>query len=174
MGNETPTSPESAVLRTVRTVLLGIVAFGIIGTSLELTLLGHFEEPAQGAPLIVLTGCLAATVWQFLAPSATSVRVLRVALTLLILTAIAGVGYHFQGNLDFKRELYPELGGLALFVESITGVTPVFAPGSMLLLGFIGYTHTFRHPCLTGGAIRNGGVRRRAGAGSPERRRWRR
>ena len=65
------------------------------------------------------------------------------------MTALVGVGLHFQGNLEFKRELYPELAGLDLFVESVTGVTPVFAPGSMLLLGLIGLTHTFPDPCLT-------------------------
>ena len=149
-GHETPTSRESAVLRKVRIMLLGIVALGITGTSVELTLLGHFEEPAQSVPLVVLSGCLAVIIWHFLSPTATSVRMTRVAMMLLIVTAVVGVGLHFQGNLEFKRELYPELAGLDLFVESVTGVTPVFAPGSMLLLGFIGLTHTFRDPCLTG------------------------
>ncbi len=148
-GKETPTSRESAVLRKVRIMLLGIVALGITGTSVELTLLGHFEEPAQSVPLIVLSGCLAVIIWHFLSPTATSVRMTRVMMMLLIVTAIAGIGYHFLGNLEFKRELYPELAGMDLFVESVTGVTPVFAPGSMLLLGFIGLTHTFRDPCLT-------------------------
>ena len=59
-------------------------------------------------------------------------------MTLLIVTSLVGIGFHFVGNLEFKRELYPELEGLALFLESVTGVTPVFAPGSMLLLGLIG------------------------------------
>lgn len=151
MGGEPPPARDPGALRTVRTVLLGIIAFGITGTSLELTLLGHFEEPAQGAPLIVLSGCLAVTIWQFLAPTATSIRVMRVVMTVLIVTAVVGVGYHFLGNLEFKRELYPELEGLELLVESVTGVTPVFAPGSMLLLGFVGFTYTYRHPRLAEG-----------------------
>ena len=149
--SETPTKGEPAVLRTVRTVLLAIVAFGVVGMGVELTLLGHFEEPVQGAPLIVLAGCLAVTTWQFLGTTATSIRAMQVLMALLIVTAFAGVGYHFLGNLEFKRELYPELAGLDLFVESVTGVTPVFAPGSMLLLGFVGLTAAYRHPCLTRG-----------------------
>jgi len=148
-GNKTPASRESTVLRRVRIMLLGIVALGITGTSVELTLLGHFEETAQSVPLVVLSGCLAVIIWHFLSPTAVSVRMTRVAMMLLIVTALVGVGLHFQGNLEFKRELYPELAGLDLFVESVTGVTPVFAPGSMLLLGLIGLTHTFRDPCLT-------------------------
>lgn len=168
-GHETPTSQESSVLRKVRSMLLGIVALGITGTSVELTLLGHFEEPAQSIPLIVLAGCLAVIIWHFLSPTATSVRMTRVMMMLLIVTAIAGVGYHFLGNLEFKRELYPEFEGLELLVEAVTGVTPVFAPGSMLLLGFIGLTHTFRDPCLTGGRARaeKSGVQQLADARFP-------
>lgn len=147
-GHETPTSREPGVLRKVRSMLLGIAALGMTGTSVELTLLGHFAEPAQSVPLVVLAACLAVTIWHFLSPTPASVRVTRVVMMLLIVTALVGVGLHFQGNLEFKRELYPELEGLDLFVESVTGVTPVFAPGSMLLLGLIGLTHTFRDPCL--------------------------
>ena len=148
-GHETPTSREPVVLRKVRSMLLGIAALGMTGTSVELTLLGHFEEPAQSIPLVVLSGCLAVIIWHFLSPTPASVRMTRVAMMILIVTALVGVGLHFQGNLEFKQELYPELAGLDLFVESVTGVTPVFAPGSMLLLGLIGLTHTFRDPCLT-------------------------
>lgn len=146
MANGTPTKPEPVVFCNVRTLLLGIVAFGIVGTSTELTLLGHFEEAAQGAPLIVLASCLAVTIWQLLAPTPTSVLAMRVVMTILIVTSVVGVGFHFEGNLAFKQELYPELTGLELFMESVTGVTPVFAPGSMLLLGFVGLTSTLRHP----------------------------
>ena len=146
MDNGASTNRQPVVFCNVRTLLLGIVVFGIAGTSTELTLLGHFEEWAQTAPLIVLASCLAVTIWQLLAPTAASVRVMRVVMTLLIVTSLVGIGFHFVGNLEFKRELYPELEGLALFLESVTGVTPVFAPGSMLLLGLIGLTSTLRHP----------------------------
>lgn len=144
--NRTSANRVPVVFCNVRTLLLGIVVFGIVGTSTELTLLGHFAEPAQSAPLVVLASCLAVTIWHLLAPTATSVRVMRIVMTLLIVTSVVGVGFHFVGNLEFKQELYPELEGLELFLESVTGVTPVFAPGSMLLLGLIGLTSTLRHP----------------------------
>lgn len=156
MDNGTSTNREPVVFCNVRTLLLGIVAFGIVGTSTELTLLGHFEEAAQAAPLIVLASCLAVTIWQLLAPTTTSVRVMRVVMTLLIVTSAVGVGFHFEGNLAFKRELYPELTGLELFMESVTGVTPVFAPGSMLLLGLVGLTSTLRHPRVAWSPARTG------------------
>lgn len=156
MDNGTSTNREPVVFCNVRTLLLGIVAFGIAGTSTELTLLGHFEEPAQSAPLIVLASCLAVTIWQLLSPTAASVRAMRVVMTLLIVTSVVGVGFHFVGNLEFKQELYPELQGLELFMESVTGVTPVFAPGSMLLLGFVGLTSTLRHPRVAWSPARTG------------------
>ena len=98
MENGASTHRHPVVFCNVRTLLLGIVVFGIAGTSTELTLLGHFEEWAQTAPLIVLASCLAVTIWQLLAPTAASVRVMRVVMTLLIVTSLVGIGFHFVGT----------------------------------------------------------------------------
>ena len=48
--------------------------------------------------------------------------------------------------------MYPAMGGLELVQKTLTGATPVLAPGSMTLLGLIGLTHTYKHPCLDRGA----------------------
>jgi hypothetical protein len=35
-----------------------------------------------------------------------------------------------------------------LISKTLTGATPVLAPGSMSLLGFVGLAFTYRHPAL--------------------------
>jgi hypothetical protein len=44
--------------------------------------------------------------------------------------------------------MYPSLGGVQLVRETLTGATPVLAPGSMTLLGLVGLAHTYGHPQL--------------------------
>jgi hypothetical protein len=34
-------------------------------------------------------------------------------------------------------------------LKTITGATPVLAPGSMVLLGLVGFAYTYRHPEIT-------------------------
>ena len=76
-----------------------------------------------------------------------------------VASGVLGVGLHYRGNVEFERELYPALAGMELVRKTLTGATPVLAPGSMALLGLVGLCLTFRHPALRG---------READAGSRE------
>jgi hypothetical protein len=60
------------------------------------------------------------------------------------------VGLHYHGNEEFELEMYPSLSGMQLVSETLTGATPVLAPGSMALLGVVGLASTYRHPVLRG------------------------
>jgi hypothetical protein len=64
-----------------------------------------------------------------------------------IVSGIAGVGLHYDGNVEFERELHPKDTGVTFLRHTVAGATPVLAPGSMVLLGLIGIAHTYRHPC---------------------------
>ena len=61
---------------------------------------------------------------------------------LFIGTGILGVWQHYSGNVEFEKEIYPSLGGIDLFWESMTGATPVLAPGTMVGLGLLGLVCT--------------------------------
>jgi hypothetical protein len=55
---------------------------------------------------------------------------------------------HYQGNEAFELEMSPSRAGLSLISKTLTGATPVMAPGSMSLLGLVGLAFTHRHPAL--------------------------
>ena len=57
-----------------------------------------------------------------------------------------GVALHYRGNEAFELEMYPSRAGFELVRETLTGATPVLAPGSMSLLGLVGLVVTYRHP----------------------------
>ncbi len=128
---------DSRVLARIRKLLLALLAAGSLGTGLELLLLGHFEEITQVVPLLLLAAGLVTAAWH-LASARASVPALRWLMVLFVLSGGVGTALHYRGNVEFEREMYPSLAGMELIGKTLTGATPVFAPGTMALLGAIG------------------------------------
>lgn len=147
MDAHTRTQELNTVAR-IRRLLLGTLAAGMIGIGTELLLLGHFESVQQQIPLVLLALGALTLGWHAAAPQPTTVRALQATMALFIVAGAIGVGLHYQGNVEFELEMYPSMGGFELVQKTLTGATPVLAPGSMTLLGLIGLAHTYRHPRL--------------------------
>ncbi len=60
-----------------------------------------------------------------------------------------GLFLHYDGNVEFELEMYPEMEGWELVWEALTGATPALAPGGMVLLGLIGIAFSYRHSLTT-------------------------
>ena len=131
-----------------RVLILGLLAFALGGTGIELLLLGHYEEPQQWAPLVTMGLGMASAVWCLVAPSRASLRVLRFAMVLLVLSALVGLWLHYRSNAEFELEMYPGREGFELFKESLMGAIPALAPGALVQMGLMGWIATFRHPAL--------------------------
>ncbi|MBK6485904.1 MAG: hypothetical protein IPF98_03340 [Gemmatimonadetes bacterium] len=138
-------------LATIRRILFFSLAAGLIGTTTELLLLGHFEDWKQYTPLVVLAVAILVQGWYVVSRSARSVRALRIGMWLCIVSGGVGVILHFRGNKEFELEMTPAMAGWELFRESITGATPALAPGSLIPIGLIGLAWAFRHPALGSG-----------------------
>lgn len=153
---QTTRNPDSAVesrtLARVRAILMATLVLGILGTGTELLLLEHTEGWQQLLPLVLLGGGLLACVWHGLRPAAGTVRLLQGMMWLFIIGGALGVLLHYKGNVEFELEMYPGMAGMELFGSTMTGATPVLAPGTMLLLGLIGLAHAYRHPRSIPGA----------------------
>jgi hypothetical protein len=132
----------------IRTFLLATLTVGMIGMSAELLLIGHRETVQQQIPLIVLGLGIVTAVWHAAAPRPVTVRALQFTMVLFVASGLLGVVLHYRGNVEFELEIYPSMSGIELVQKTLTGATPVLAPGSMTLLGLIGLTHAYKHPCL--------------------------
>ena len=130
----------------IRTFLLAVLAVGVTGMGTELLLIGHAESLQQQVPLVLLALGAVTLGWHVLTPRAATVRALQAAMTLFVISGVVGVWLHYQGNVEFELEMYPSMQGIELVQKTLTGATPVLAPGSMTLLGLIGLTHSYRHP----------------------------
>jgi hypothetical protein len=145
---------ESETLASIRKLLLGALAVGVVGTSGELILLRHIDKPAQWIPLAALAAAVPILIWHASSPSAASVRTLQALMLGFVVLGVIGVGLHYNGNVEFERELNPSERGWTFLRKTVAGATPVLAPGSMVLLGLVGLAHAYRHPSRDGGRRR--------------------
>ena len=140
---------DTALLASIRAMLLWTVLVGSAGTLLELLLIGHDEMAAQLAPLVLLAAGILVAAWTLVAPrprhdpDASGADGARSSAA-----ASSGSGLHYNGNQAFELEMSPSRAGMSLISKTLTGATPVLAPGSMSLLGFVGLAFAHRHPAL--------------------------
>ena len=147
-------SRESETLASIRTLLLAALAVGVIGTTGELILLRHIDKPAQWIPLVFLGASMPVLAWHTSAPGVASIRTLQALMAAFIALGVLGIGLHYDGNVEFERELNPSERGWTFIRKTVAGATPVLAPGSMVLLGLVGLAHSYRHPSAEGGRSR--------------------
>jgi len=138
---------------SIRRFLLATLVLGAVGMSTELVLIGHVESVQQLIPLMLLALGAVALGWHAAAPQPVALRAFQAVMILSVVSGLVGVGLHVRGNLEFELEMYPSMSGIELVTKTLTGATPVLAPGSMALLGLVGLTYSYKHPLLhTGGA----------------------
>jgi hypothetical protein len=140
---------DFATLRTFRGRLSILLLLGMLGTGTELLLVEHTEDTWQVVPLVLLGLGIFALAWNALARRRAAVRTLQVVMVLVVLSGLVGLYQHYRANAEFELEMYPSLGGLALFWKAIHGTSPPsLAPATMIGLGLLGLLSTYRHPAL--------------------------
>ena len=140
---------EHRTTRVLRSLLLAVLLFGVLGTLAELYLLEHYEDWWQLVPLLLLGVAAPVIARCWAVPSAATLRVLQGLMLLLVIVGALGVYQHYTGNAEFELEMYPSRAGFELFWESLKGATPALAPASLSWLGLIGLAYCFRHPALS-------------------------
>ena len=126
-------------LAALRRFLLLTLMVGIVGMALELLFIGHVDDQRQLVPIVLLPAGLFALVWHTLRPCHASAWGVRLLMALFVASGLLGVGLHYGGNHEFELEMNPSMAGMELVRETLTGATPVLAPGSMALLGLVGF-----------------------------------
>ena len=140
---------RNSAIGTVRGILAAALGLGLAGTGAELLLLEHFEDWRQIVPIALIAGALVVLIWHAVDRRALPVRVLQGLMLVFALSGVMGLVFHYRGNVEFEREMYPSRAGLELFREAMMGATPALAPGTMIQLALIGLAYTYRHPRLS-------------------------
>jgi hypothetical protein len=138
--------PTSEALRRL---VLAVLVLALVGIGVELLLLEHTEGFWQLLPVGLIAAALVELVGFGLSGRSAFLRLFQATMVLFVIAGPLGVYQHYSGNAEFELEMVPAMLGLELFKESMTGATPVLAPGTMLQLGLLGLAFTFRHPVLS-------------------------
>lgn len=139
------TDAARTTLAAIRRLLIAVLCFGLAGTTVELWLIGHHEDVWQWMPLVVMVASALSSAWLVTAWSASSARLFRLMMALLMLSGLAGSVLHYRANMEFQLEMDPSLSGLALMSEVLHAkAPPALAPGNMVLLGLIGLVAAWR------------------------------
>lgn len=143
------TQLEDAALQTFRSRLSILLLLGMLGTGTELLLVEHTEKVWQLVPLVLLGSSVVVLAWSALQRQRAAVRTLQGVMVLFVLSGFVGLYQHYRANAEFELEMYPSLGGLALFWKAIHGTSPPsLAPATMIGLGLLGLLSTYRHPAI--------------------------
>lgn len=142
-------TPSSTTV-VIRRLILALVTFGIVVTTIDLLLLDHHEDARQLVPFVANGLAIVTIVWHVSRGTAASVHALRVVMLVFLVASILGVVFHYQGNLEFQLEINPEQSAWELFSKVMRAkAPPALAPGVMAQLGLLGLIYTFRHPALS-------------------------
>jgi hypothetical protein len=134
-----------ATLARIRRLLIGLLCFGLAGTTLELWLIGHHEDVWQWIPLAVMTTSAVSAGWVSASWSRMATLTFRLMMVALMLTGLVGAVLHYRANMEFQLEMDPSLRGLALMAEVLHAkAPPALAPGNMVLLALVGMVAVWR------------------------------
>jgi hypothetical protein len=128
--------------------MLAVLVFGCVGLIGELVLLEHYTEINQLPPLVLSALTLVAILWHWQSGNKPSLRFLQVISLLLVVAGVVGVFLHMDSNIEFERELEPDLVGMPFWLNVIRGATPMLAPGTLIQFGMLGLLYAYRHPAL--------------------------
>ena len=140
---------RQATTSTLRTFVLLLFLFGVVGTGTELYLLEHTEDVWQWLPLALIALSLVVLLWRSFDRGPVNLRCFQAAMVLFVIGGTIGLIQHYRGNAEFELEMYPSITGFELFSKAITGATPALAPGALIQLGLLGLAFTYRHPALS-------------------------
>ena len=135
---EKKTNTESSRLK--RVIILAFL-FMMIGTAVELYLLGHYEDTLQLIPILCIAASIMMVVVLFYRRTNFTIGVFKLVMGLTALSGLYGTFLHLQANYEFEQEMKPGIKGWDLFLESLSGALPTLAPGSMIVLALIGYSY---------------------------------
>lgn len=150
VNRSTSKTGETATTVVLRGLLLLLFAVGVAGAFSDLLLIGHVDGRAQQIPVVLLGAGLGVCAWLVISAWPAVLRVFQGLMLTFIVVGLLGLWLHYRGNIEFERELAPDLAGLELFWAAVRGAAPPsLAPASLIHLGLLGLAYTYRHPALT-------------------------
>ena len=134
-------SMDKRVSIGVKGVIGLAILFMLIGTALELYLLGHYEDTQQLIPLLAIGASLLLMALLVLRRTKITEGLFKLVMVLTAASGVYGVFLHLKANFEFEREMKPAAGSWELYTESLSGALPALAPASLIAFALIGFAY---------------------------------
>ena len=125
---------------TQRLLLITLLVM-TLGTTLELYLLGHYEDALQLIPMAAIALVIVGMVLVYLKDSKPVYISFTLILCLTGLSGLYGMYLHLRANYEFELEMTPTASNWHIIGESLSGALPALAPASMIVLALLGYSY---------------------------------
>lgn len=124
-----------------------MVSFGtFLFIPVELALSGHTDGWLQWIPFGVSgLAVISLTGWHF-KPSKWTLNAVRPVMLASCGACIWGSIEHFKHNLELELEVRPNAGWTDVIVETISGASPLLAPGILFLAGMLALAALYKMP----------------------------
>jgi hypothetical protein len=140
---------EPDALARMRSLVRLLLVFGIVATSADLILVGHYEDSNQLIPLVLGGVGLVVLGWSAVRPGIVAVRTLQFVMLSFVGAGVIGATLHFKANVAAQREADPALTFRQLLPKVLESTAPpLLSPGLMVQLGLLGLLSCYRHPVL--------------------------
>ena len=119
-----------------------------VGTTVELFLAKHYEDPLQLVPFVLCGVGLIAVVAVLRRPQRARLLALRGVMSLLLLGSLLGVYEHLVNNFAFELDMRPSAIWSDVWFQALTGAAPLLAPGILAVAAVVAIAATYAHPAL--------------------------
>jgi hypothetical protein len=139
---------SETILAQLRQFLLVISAGVFVMTVSELIFLSHWTETIQFLPFALSGLGLITLALTYFRPSRETVSATRGSMIVIAICSFIGFYEHLANNFAFRMEIQPNATAWDLISGTLSGASPVLAPGILLLGAVIGLAAIYRHPML--------------------------
>jgi len=143
--------PTTTVEKRLRTFLLWLAGSMCIGTTVELFLAKHYEDPLQLLPFVLCGVGLIAVAAVLRRQQRARLLALRGVMSLLLLVSLLGIYEHLVNNFAFELEMRPSAVWSDVWFQALRGAAPLLAPGILAVAAVVAIAATYAHPALARG-----------------------
>lgn len=133
-----------SIERQLRRFLLTMAGLAFLATIAELTFVEHTETAIQLVPFF-LSGVGAITVLIVsLKPLKKAIVLHRIVMSVILLGGFFGIYEHIEHNFAFELEIRPNAVASDVIWESLSGASPLIAPGILTFAAVLALMATWR------------------------------
>jgi len=148
LASEAASKESSSTESRLRLWLMLLAAAVFPGTIVELILERHYDKLLQYVPFVLCIAAFLTLAIVIVKATPATIWAMRSVMLTMFPVTLFGIWQHFDGNMDFQRDIRPNADYWTQVDFAIHGAAPLLAPGILALAAGVALIATYRHPAL--------------------------